>query len=197
MNQYLPEDISRLLQATDELLETECSLIVIGGAAASLAYGATKTTTDIDVANVPQDELLSALEKASAQLSLTIPVQYVGVFDPPYAYEYRLVPMQRPKLQKLKICFPERHDLALMKMVRGYENDIQTIEEIHQSNPLDLETLLKRFMEEMTQVNANPNVVRTNFILLIGSLFGSKQQKEIDKATGAWQPLQDNFDYGR
>lgn len=49
MNQYLPEDISRLLKATDELLEREFSLIIIGGAAASLAYGATKTTTDIDL----------------------------------------------------------------------------------------------------------------------------------------------------
>jgi hypothetical protein len=121
---------------------------------------------------------------------LAIPVQYAGVFDPPYAYEDRLVPKEKPKLELLRVWFPEQHDLALMKMVRGYENDLQTIEEIHEANPFNLETLLERFMEEMTQVNANPNVVRTNFILLIGRLFGSKQQEAIDKDTEAWRALQ-------
>lgn len=189
MNQYLPEDIARLLKATDELLEQEFHLIVIGGAAASLAYGATKATTDIDLANDPPEEMLSAIERARELVGVQIPMQYVGLFEPPYSYEERLVSMRKPKLSKLHVYFPERHDLALMKMVRGYENDLQTIEEIHQAEPLDLEILLERFMKEMTQVNSNPMVVRTNFMLLTQRLFGSSTMEQIEAATESWFPL--------
>lgn len=192
MKQFLPEDIARLLRATDDLLEREFSLIIIGGAAASLAYGATRTTTDIDLANSPPEELLAAIETAKQRLGLAIPVQYVGVFEPPYSFEDRLVAMKKPKLHRLRVYFPERHDLALMKIVRGFENDLQTIEEMHRSKALDLEILLERFMKEMTQVNANPGVVRTNFLLLVERLFGSSRMKEIESATEAWSPLQ-NF----
>ncbi len=43
---------------------------------------------------------------------------------------------------------PEKHDLALMKAIRGYEHDLQAIAEIHAHSLLDADTLIGRFQPE-------------------------------------------------
>ena len=35
----------------------------------------------------------------------------------------------------------------MMKLARGYEHDLQSLEDIHQIEPFDLETLVSRFHE--------------------------------------------------
>jgi hypothetical protein len=52
-------------------------------------------------------------------------------------------------LKKLRVLVPERHDLALMKVVREDRHDEDMIAEIHAHQPLKLDVLLKRFAEEM------------------------------------------------
>lgn len=52
-----------------------------------------------------------------------------------------------PRLARLVVRVPEKHDLVLMKTVRGYEHDLQAAEEIHANSPLDLEILVSRFHE--------------------------------------------------
>ena len=189
MKQFLPEELIQFLQKTDEFITAECELIVIGGAAASLAYGATRTTTDIDLATEPPQHLLTALELASKATGISIPVSYVGLHEPPYAFEDRLTMLKNPAFNKLHLCVPERHDLALMKMVRGYENDIQTIEEIHQTYPLELDILIERFMDEMTQVSGNPRYIRLNFLLMVEALFSPEEVEEAKRRTKKWTAL--------
>lgn len=189
MKQYAPEDLLLFLRKTDELLGREFEMLIIGGAAASLAYGATKTTTDIDLAHQPPDELQTALERAGRETGIRIPVQFVGIFEPPYCYEERLRPLPEPRLARLLVYFPEQHDLALMKMVRGYENDLQAVEEMHRETPFDLNILLERFLGEMTQVNGDPRVIRINFLLLVERLFGSQSMSRIEETVQQWPPL--------
>jgi len=189
MKQFLPEELIQFLQKTDEFLSTDCELIVIGGAAASLAYGAIRTTTDIDLATVPPEHFLTALKLASKETGLSIPVSYVGLHEPPYAYEDRLTVLRNPAFNKLHLYMPERHDLALMKMVRGYENDIQVIEEIHQNHPFKLEIFVERFMDEMTQVSGNPTYIRLNFLLVVETLFSAERVEEAKRITAKWTAL--------
>lgn len=189
MKQFLPEELIQFLQKTDELLTADCALIIIGGAAASLAYGATRTTTDIDLATEPPKHLQAALELARTETGISIPVSYVGLHEPPYAFEDRLTVLKSPVLNKLHLYVPERHDLALMKMVRGYENDIQAIEEIHQTYPLKFEILIERFMDEMTQVRGNPSYIRLNFLLMVEALFSPEEVEEAKRITKKWTAL--------
>ena len=96
MKQFLPEELIQFLQKTDEFLTADCELIVIGGAAASLAYGVTRTTTDIDLATEPPEHFLTALDLASKETGILIPVSYVGLHEPPYAFESRLTVLKNP-----------------------------------------------------------------------------------------------------
>ena len=95
MNQFLPEDLISFLQVTDNYLTKRCDLIIIGGAAASLAYGVTRTTSDIDSISQIPDHLANALDLANAKTGFSIPVSYVGVFEPPYDYKVRLSPIEK------------------------------------------------------------------------------------------------------
>ena len=74
-----------------------------------------------------------------------------------------------------------------MKIVRGYENDIQTICDIHENTPFCFETLLERFLTEMTQVIGNRNSIRMNFLLATFELFGDEVAEQTEELTKNWQ----------
>lgn len=187
MTQFQPSEIQEFLEAADSFLRAPFDLIIIGGAAAALAYKASKTTTDIDTANQLPEELQVAFEAASEKTGLAIPVSMAGVFDSPYYYEDRLQQYDPINLKFLKIYIPERHDLALMKIVRGYENDIQTICEIHENTPFCFETLVERFLKEMRQVIGRSNSIRMSFVLTISELFGDELAEQAEELTKTWQ----------
>lgn len=65
---------------------------------------------------------------------------------------------------------PERHDLVLMKAMRCYEPDLQAIAEVHAHSPLDVETLIHRFQEEMSPIG-DPARIRGNLLAVVERLF--------------------------
>jgi hypothetical protein len=65
------------------------------------------------------------------------------VSDASYHYEDRVRRIAM-RLKKLRILVPERHDLALVKVVRGDRHDEDMIAEIHARHPLKLDTLRPR-----------------------------------------------------
>lgn len=75
-------------------------------------------------------------------------------------------------LVRLSLFVPERHDLALMKIVRGYEHDLQAIWEMHQANAFDLQVLVRRFRAEMTHVVGKREGLRLSFLAAVERLFG-------------------------
>jgi len=75
-----------------------------------------------------------------------------------------------PHLERLRVFVPEKHDLVLMKAIRGYEHDLEAALQIHANSPLDLETLGGRFQDEMTPIG-DPVRIRGNFLHLVDSLF--------------------------
>jgi hypothetical protein len=116
--------------------------------------------------------LESAYKKAKKETGLQIPLSPAGVADGPYNFEDRLAEYKRLKLKKLIIKVPEIHDFILMKTIRGYEHDLDVIEEISKKNKVKKEVLIERFETEMDQIIGNKRMLRQNFAATLSRCFG-------------------------
>lgn len=179
MRQFSPTEIETFLRAVDKHLSEPFALVIIGGSAAALAYKVSRYTYDIDTVN-EISMIQSAYEAAKAETELEIPLGPAAVADFPYEYESRLEDVRLSGLRRLQIRVPEKHDLVLTKVVRGYQNDLDTIEEIAEKNGLDFETLLSRFTSEMSHVIGDPARLRLNFLAAIETVFGEEKAKQIE-----------------
>ena len=144
--------------------------MIIGGAACAIRYGVLNATRDIDTWSALSASLSEAVARARKTTGLAIPFGPAGVADGPHGFEARLVRVL-PQLKKLRVKVPERHDLVLMKMVRGYEHDLEAIEAMHRRKALKLEALLERYESEMGSVVGHPTRLGGNFLNLIERLF--------------------------
>ncbi len=170
MRYYVRAEIERFLRAVDKALKRRATIIVIGGGAAALKYRIDDPTTDIDTFNALGAELRRAIEAAREATGLPMPFEQSGVADGPYDFENRLL-RALPSLMRLTVVVPERHDLALMKTVRGDQADFTKLQAIHERTPFDLSVLLQRYEEEMGHVVIDPRRLRGNFLALVESLF--------------------------
>ncbi|HUQ98149.1 MAG TPA: DUF6036 family nucleotidyltransferase [Gemmatimonadaceae bacterium] len=164
------DELRVFFEAVDRHLSIRVSIVVIGGAAAAL-HKASSTTSDVDTFEALPPELQLAVEKAAAATGIVVPISHSAIAQVPYNYDERLERVF-PDLEMLEICVLEKHDLALSKIVRGAEHDMQQLEEVHQNSGLDFETLVDRFHFEMSHVLGEPQRIRLNFLELIERLFG-------------------------
>ncbi|MBI3534297.1 MAG: hypothetical protein HY072_02245 [Deltaproteobacteria bacterium] len=104
------------------------------------------------------------------------------VAECPFDYETRIEQQNIPGLKNIQIFVPEKHDLALMKVVRGDENDIEGIIRIHQASGLNPHLLISRFCNEMGHVHGDPRRLRFNFLNTIERVFGSDALREAESA---------------
>ena len=170
MRYYVRAEIERFLRAVDLALERPATVIIIGGGAAALKYRIDDPTTDIDTFNALGADLRRAIDAARKATGLAMPFEQSGVADGPYDFEDRLL-RAMPRLARLTVLVPERHDLALMKAVRGDQADFARLQAIHERKPFDLSVLLRRYEEEMGHVVIDPRRLRGNFLALVESLF--------------------------
>jgi hypothetical protein len=169
MKTFLRQELERFLTAVDDALDQSFEVVVIGGSAAALHYGVARATHDIDTWTNVGAALAAAAGRAREVTGLDVPLQKSGVADAPAEFESRLERIL-PKLTRLKVFVPEKHDLALMKAVRCYEHDLEAIAGIHVHSPLDLDVLVQRFTEEMTPIG-EPTRIRNNFLVVVERLF--------------------------
>ena len=170
MRYYVRAEIERFLRAVDKALKRRATIIVIGGGAAALKYRIDDPTTDIDTFNALGADLRRAIEAAREATGLPMPFEQSRVADGPCDFEDRLL-RALPSLMRLSVVVPERHDLALMKTVRGDQADFAKLQAIHERTPFDLSVLLQRYEEEMSHVVIGPRRLRGNFLALVESLF--------------------------
>ena len=170
MKSYLRAELVRFLKVVDLALTRPVDVVIIGGAACAIRYGVLNATRDIDTWDALTPDLNRAIARAREETRLPIPFGPAGVAGGPHNLESRFVRVL-PHLKKLQTRVPERHDLALMKMVRGYEHDLEAIEAMHGRRPLRLETLLERYESEMGSVIGHPTRSRGNFLNLVERLF--------------------------
>ncbi len=178
MRTFNRAQIQAFLAAVDAELKHDAAIKIIGGSAASLAYHVSLTTRDIDTANsiAPIEE---ACAIARRKTGLDIPVGFSSVHDGPYLMDDRWVRLAEPATKHLLILVPEKHDLALMKMLRGDQHDLEAIVEMHQGEPFDLKIFSERYKNEMSHTIGKPETLRLNFLSMIGALFGDRAAMEL------------------
>ncbi len=169
MRRYGRAEIERFLTDLDAGLDRRQEVVLIGWASAILGYGAPGETIDIDAWS-DLSGLQASVDRVVSAGGLRIPFATAGVADPPREFEGRLRRVL-PHLRRLTVLVPEKHDLALMKAVRGLEHDLAALERLHRVSPLDCDTLVSRFQEEMGQAIGDPRRLRGNFLGLIERLF--------------------------
>ena len=175
---FSPDEIKSLIRSVDSHLTSQVEVILIGGSAAALAYKVTRYTQDIDIFGSIRG-LKKAYEAAKKETGLDIPFEQAAVADAPYHYEDRLKEYRRIKLNKLKIFVPEIHDLILMKTVRAFAHDLETIAEMCQKNKVKVDVLIKRYINEMGHVVMPKNRLKLNFLAAIEAGFGESKALEI------------------
>jgi hypothetical protein len=175
------EDLRRFLVAVDTHLVTPARMVVIGGSAVALGYGVQQTTNDVDTFETDLTHINVAAEKARAETGLDIPVGNSTVADLPYHFEDRLQQILT-ELRNLSVFVPDRHDLVLSKIVRAGEHDFQAIDELHTLQPLDFDTLLTRYLEEMDHVVTDMKVLKQKFLICVRSLFGEIDEQRANRA---------------
>lgn len=172
MKKYTAEEIRLFLMAMDNFCTTSYEVILIGGSAAALAYKVIDATQDIDSWN-NVNKVTEAYEKAKKTTGLNIPFGQASVSDAPYSFEERLIDYEPETFKKLKVKIPEVIDLILMKTTRGYEHDLNAIEQMVVSQNVKLEPLTERFMTEMNSVVIiGRNSLNLNFLAMIERCYG-------------------------
>lgn len=148
------------------------TVTVIGGAAIGLKYDTQHATSDVDLTPIQDEGFWEAVKRTNARMTDPVPVQSVGLFAGPYDYESRCTHLAIDGLKLLTLLVPEAHDLALMKVARGLTHDLEAVEDVHNARPLDLEILVARYYETLTQVTGSLEDFKLSFLSLVDRLFG-------------------------
>jgi hypothetical protein len=129
-------DRSELVQALQELdsrLEASCDIIVIGGAAMILHFGAQRATRDIDILLLRGDigELRRAVKTVAKLHSLPddwlsdAAKGFADILPPDFYHRLTVLPLP---LQRLHVYVLGRPEQAAMKIVALREQDLEDLE---------------------------------------------------------------------
>ena len=183
MKKYTAKEIEGFLKTIDGFLKKEVEIIVIGGTAAALAYHVSKVTQDIDTWNSIKG-LAKAYEQAKEETGLNIPLSQVTVGDAPHDFEDRLVIYKPGAFQNLKVLIPEVIDLILMKTLRGYEHDLEAIDEMVKSEKVKFEDVLDRYVKELGAAIGEKRKLDLNFLAMVERCYGDGKAEIARKRIG-------------
>lgn len=179
MKRFDRNEIRSYLKALDRNAPKGSTVIIIGGAAAALSFGAESGTIDIDTAN-SVTSLEKACEAARKETGSGIPLARASVFDAPSGYKSRLQKVVLQDLQNLSVLVPEKHDWALMKVVRYEDKDAAHIGAAAASVGFDRKVFEERFLSEMTHVEPRERLI-IHFLAMMEELFGEEEAARIQR----------------
>src|SRR3954469_21785445 len=131
------------LLSIDKELRSPTEIVLVGGSAIA-TIDPTHATTDLDLLPPGSGEFDEAAQRLQVRGEPVLPFQVTTVVDAPEGFEERLQKLSL-SLASLAVFVPEQHDLAIMKLARGYEHDLQALEDVHDLQPFDLDILIVRF----------------------------------------------------
>lgn len=183
MKRYTAAEIETFLKTIDSFLTKKVEIIIIGGTAAALAYKVTKATQDIDTWNSTRG-LETAYKKAKEETGLEIPLGQVSVGDAPHDFEDRLEVYKPAVFKLLVVKVPDAADLVLMKTLRGYEHDLEAIEEIVKNEKIKADVLIERYINELGAAIGDKKKLDFNFLAMIERCYGETIAKNAKKELG-------------
>ena len=173
------QQILRFLRALDNALVGTVEVVVVGGLAAIVQYDAAVKTSDMDVYAIVSgkaSDLIRAAQVAADVTGVVLAIGNATVTDLPWSYEERLKRVRGLRLKRLTMIVPDKYDLALSKMVRGYEHDLEAIASMHARHPLSEKTLVTRFEDEIWKIAmGDPRNFALNMIHLMRLLYGERR----------------------
>lgn len=160
---FSKKEMLTFLNAVDSELNEKTRVILIGGAAAILAFGNSRSSIDIDTFN-NIDALKKSIEKAKKKTGLNISFARSAVAFGPKSFESRLQQYTETKFKNLNVFVPEVHDFVMMKLTRLIQRDLDDIIEIHGKTPLKADTLFHLFKNEMGDYVGNRDLLNEKYL---------------------------------
>ena len=159
--EHLPEPWNSFLSELDRQISAPLALHCLGGFAVSVAYGLPRPTADIDVCDVApgsaKPELLALAGHGSPlHKKHRVYMQIVPMASLPENYETRLIDVLGGSFEKLRLLVLEPHDLALSKLGRNSEVDIEDVKYLGRAVPLNIDLLRRRYMDEVRPILIGP-----------------------------------------
>jgi hypothetical protein len=157
----MPEPWHSFLAEIDRAMTGEISLHCIGGFAVSLHYGLTRPTGDIDVVEVRPSDAKPWLARTAGAGSVLhnkhkLYLQIVTVASVPYSYEDRLTEIFPGHFERLRLFVLDPYDLALTKLTRNLDVDVEDVKHLVRSKHLDLGLLEARYRDELRPYVSGP-----------------------------------------
>ena len=140
------------LTSLDASLDEPVDLHCMGGFAVSQYFGLERETADLDVLSLIPTVLATRVETLAGFGSALhkkhgVYIERVGVANYPASYEDRLI-RAFPVWRNVRLWVLDPHDLALTKLERSNDRDIQDVIFLARSGLIDRLTLVSRFEAE-------------------------------------------------
>jgi hypothetical protein len=148
------------LSDLDAQLKEDVDVHCMGGFVVSQYYGCARETADLDVLGVVPVQAKNQIEALAGKGSPLhrkhrVYLERVGVASFPDIYESRLIHIF-PFWRRLKLWALEAHDLALTKLERSIDRDLQDVMYLARAGFLQRETLIERYRSEMRPYLSGP-----------------------------------------
>ncbi len=179
----VPEPWRSLLADIDALCPQAIEMHCIGGFAVTLHYGLIRPTGDIDVWHVIPSDAAPWLAKIAGKGSALhrkhrVHVQVSAVATVPEDYESRLVEVFAGEFKKLRILVLDPYDLALSKLERNSEIDVEDVKHLARALNFDLDLLAARYRRELRPFLSGPEARHDlTFELWIDAIKEEREQR--------------------
>ena len=148
-------DLDALISADARFGNESIHLHCTGGFVFTILYGLERATNDVDIIEiVPHAVMRLILELAGKGSALAEKHKvYIDpgarVADLPCEYQERLTEMYPGTFERLRLFAPDPYDLALSKLERNADRDIEDVKLLATRVPLDLRQLRHRYEAEL------------------------------------------------
>lgn len=126
----------------------------LGGFVVTLAYGAQRTTSDVDVLMfVPKTEASVLVDLGQKESVLhkrrKVYLDPVSIAASPEGYDKRLVEMFPGTFKNIRLFALDPYDIALTKLERNSPKDREDVKYLARTVPFDLSVLRERYRKEL------------------------------------------------
>jgi Nucleotidyltransferase of unknown function (DUF6036) len=158
----VPEPWRGFLKELDELVAAQpafgdgpVDLHCTGGFVVTMLYGFERTTNDLDIIEVVPADLIGPILKLADKDSALAAKHKVyidahaRVADLPCDYRDRLIQMYPDAFTHLRLFAPDPYDLALSKLERNADRDVEDVKHLAVRAELDPARLRERYLNEL------------------------------------------------